>query len=78
MKVQDQYLKFFKKEETHALYVGYCLDLLPWVGVCHAKTEADAYKKLCTMVEEVIVELESKGKPLPPPSTRPMREAIPA
>ncbi len=78
MKVQDQYLKFVKREETDALYAGYCPDLFPWVGVCHAETEADAYKKLCTPVEEEIVELESKGKPLPPPSTRPMREAIPA
>ena len=78
MKAQDQYLKFVKWEETDALYVGYCPDLFPWGGVCHAETEADAYKKLCALVEEEIVELESKGKPLPPASTRPMREAIPA
>ena len=58
MKVQDQYLKFVKREETDALYAGYCPDLFPWVGVCHAETEADAYKKLCTPVEEEIVELE--------------------
>ena len=77
MKAQDQYLKFVKWEETDALYVGYCPDLFPWGGVCHAETEANAYKKLCTLVEEEIVELESKGKPLPPPSTRPMREVIP-
>ena len=78
MKAQDQYLKFVNREETDALYVGYCPDLFPRVSVCHAETEADAYKKLCTLVEEEIVELESKGKPLPPPSTRTMREAIPA
>ena len=58
MKVQDQYLKFVKREETDALYVCYCPDLFPWGGVCHAETEADAYKKLCTLVEEEIVELE--------------------
>ena len=78
MKAQDQYLKFVKREETDALYVGYCLDLFLRVSVCHAETEADAYKKLCTLVEEEIVELDSKGKPLPPPSTRPMLDAIPA
>ena len=78
MKAQDQYLKFVKREETDAIYVVYCPDLFPRVSVCHADTEADAYKKLSTLVEEEIVELESKGKPLPPPSTRPMREAIPA
>ena len=78
MKAQDQYLKFVKWEETDTLYVGYCPDLFPWGGVCHAETKADPYKKLCTLVEEEIVELESKGKPLPPLSTRPMREVIPA
>ena len=51
MKAQDQYLKFVKWEETDALYAGYCPDLFPWGGVCHAETEADAYKKLCTLVE---------------------------
>ncbi|HCV99000.1 MAG TPA: pilus assembly protein HicB [Verrucomicrobiales bacterium] len=78
MKAQDQYLKFVKLEETDALYVGYCPDLFPWGGVCHAETEEDNYKKISTLVEEEIVKLESKGKPLPPPSARPMREAIPA
>ena len=73
MKALNQYLKFVKWEETDALYVGYCPNLFPWGGVCHAETEADAYKKLCTLVEEEIVELESKGKTLPPPSTRLMR-----
>ena len=48
MKAQDQYLKFVKWEETDALYLGYCPDLFPWVGVCHAETEADVYKKLGT------------------------------
>ena len=62
MKAQNQYLKFVKWEETDALYVGYCPNLFPWSGVCHAETEADAYKKLCTLVEEEIVELESKEK----------------
>ena len=45
MKAQNQYLKFVKWEETDALYVGYCPNLFPWGGVCHAETEADAYKK---------------------------------
>ena len=78
MKAQDQYLKFVKREETDALYEGYSPYFFPRVSVYHAETEADAYKKLCTLVEEEIVELESKGKPLPPLSTRPMREVIPA
>ncbi|MFQ3169386.1 MAG: hypothetical protein ACI8QI_001951 [Limisphaerales bacterium] len=78
MKAQDQYLKFVKWEEADALYVGYCPDLFPWGGVCHAETEADAYTQLCTLVEEETVELKEQGKALPTPSTRPMREAIPA
>ncbi|MBC8243607.1 MAG: pilus assembly protein HicB [Verrucomicrobia bacterium] len=78
MKVQDRYLKFVKWEEADALYVGYCPDLFPFGGVCHAKTETDAYNQLCALVEEELAELEEQGKPLPEPSTRPMREALPA
>lgn len=78
MKAQDQYLRFVKWEEADALYVGYCPDLFPWGGVCHAETEAKAYNQLCILVEEEILDLQKRGKPLPTPNTKPMREAIPA
>lgn len=78
MKPQDQYLKFVRWEEDDQLYVGYCPDLFPWGGVCHAKTEEEAFRTLCQLVQDEVDELTATGKPFPPPSTRPMRDAVPA
>jgi predicted RNase H-like HicB family nuclease len=78
MKAEDRYLKFIRWEEEDRLYVGYCPDLFPWGGVCDGATEEEAYKKLCILVGEEVEELVQAGKPLPPSSTRPMRDAIPA
>jgi hypothetical protein len=74
MKIEDRYLKFVRWSEDDRLYVGYCPDLFPWGGVCHAKTEAEAYRKLCALVSEEIRDLQRAGKELPPSTTRPMRE----
>jgi predicted RNase H-like HicB family nuclease len=78
MKPQDQYLKFVRWEEDDQLYVGYCPDLFPWGGVCHGNSEEEAFGTLCQLVQEEVEELIAAGKPLPMPSTRPMREAVPA
>jgi hypothetical protein len=78
MKAQDQYLKFVRWEENDNLYIGYCPDLFPWGGVCHAASEDDAYRQLCALVEEEVEQLGAEGKPLPHPSTRAMREAVPS
>ncbi len=76
MKTEDLYLKFIRFHEADGLYVGYCPDLFPWGGVCDGATEEDAYHQLCALVREEVAELHSFGKALPPPSTRPMREAV--
>jgi hypothetical protein len=78
MKAQDSYLKFVRWNEQDRLYVGYCPDLFPWGGVCHASTEEDAYRELCSLVREEIEQLQRTGKALPPAATRPMRDAVPA
>ena len=78
MKAQDQYLKFVQWEEADGVYVGYCPDLFPWGGVCHAAAEEEAYRQLCLLVHDEVEELPKESKELPPPSTRPMRDAIPA
>ena len=78
MKAQDQYLKFVRWEDEDSLYIGYCPDLFPWGGVCHGTTEEDAYRQLCALVADEVEELRANGKELPAPSTRPMREAVPA
>jgi predicted RNase H-like HicB family nuclease len=78
MKPQDRYLKFVRWEEQDGLYVGYCPDLFPFGGVCHGATEEETYRELTVLVAEEVAELQRAGQELPPPSTRPMREAVPA
>jgi len=78
MKAQDQYLRFVRWEEADGSYVGYCPDLFPWGGVCHGETEEAAYRELCGLVTEEVDQLQAAGQELPAPSTRPMREAVPA
>ena len=78
MKPQDRYLKFVRWEETDSVYVGYCPDLFPWGGVCHATTEDEAYRQLLALVTGEVEDLQQAGKELPPPTTRPMRDAVPA
>jgi hypothetical protein len=78
MKVEDQYLKFIRWEEQDRIYVGYCPDLFPWGGVCHGRTEPEAYRQLCALVREEVSQLRRAGKDLPQVSTRPMRDAVPA
>jgi hypothetical protein len=78
MKAADKYLKFVRWDDEDRLYVGYCPDLFPWGGICHAATEDEAYRQVCVLVREEVEELQQAGKELPPVSTRPMREAVPA
>ena len=78
MKAQDRYLKFVRWEETDGLYVGYCPDLFPWGGVCHGASEEETFRQLCALVQEEVAQLRKASKELPPASTRPMREAVPA
>jgi hypothetical protein len=78
MKPQDRYLKFVRWEDASLAYVGYCPDLFPWGGICHAETELEAYRQLAELVAEEVADLQRAGGDLPPPATRPMREAVPA
>lgn len=74
MKTKDQYLKFVRWSDQDNVYVGYCPDLFPWGGVCHADTEEKAYAEICALVREEIKELQRDGKQLPSSITRPMRD----
>ena len=78
MKPQDEYLQFVRWSEADGAYVGFCPDLFPAGGVCHGRTAVAAYKRLAEIVEDTVVTAQKQGLELPPPSTRPMREAIPA
>ena len=76
MKPADRYLKYVRWETQDSKYVGYCPDLFPWGGVCHADTEEETYRELCRLVDEEVAELQKESKALPEPVTRPMREAV--
>ncbi|GMV20347.1 MAG: hypothetical protein AMXMBFR57_02960 [Acidimicrobiia bacterium] len=78
MKPQDLYLKFVQWDDSDDCYVGYCPDLFPFGGVCHAATEEDAYRQLCALVVDEVDALQRAGRALPRPGTRPMRDAVPA
>jgi predicted RNase H-like HicB family nuclease len=78
MKAEDQYLKFVRWEDEDELYVGYCPDLFPWGGVCHASTEEDAFRELCGLVRGEVEDLMKSGKSLPPSNTRATKDAVPA
>jgi hypothetical protein len=76
MKAEDRYLKFVRWSDDDRAYVGYCPDLFPWGGVCHGATEESAYRTLRLLVHEEVAHLHKGRKALPPPSTRPMRDAV--
>jgi predicted RNase H-like HicB family nuclease len=78
MKPQDQYLQFVRWSDEDNAYVGYCPDLFPWGGVCHGMTSVEAFTKLSEIVEDTVTTAQEQGLELPPPSTRPMREPVPA
>jgi len=78
MKAQDQYLLFVRWEEEDQAYVGYCPDLYPSGGVCHGATAVEAFTRLSEIVVDTVETAQAAGLPLPPTSTRPMREAVPA
>jgi hypothetical protein len=60
------------------LHVGYCPDLFPWGGVCHGATPVETFTQLSEIVEDMVNTAQAQGLALPLPSTRPMREAVPA
>ena len=78
MKTQDQYLQFVRWSEEDQAYVGFCPDLFPCGGVCHGATAVEAFTRLSEIVEDMVNTAQAQGLALPPPSTRPMREAVPA
>ncbi len=53
MKTEDQYFKFVLWNEDDSLYIGYCLDLFPWGGVCYGDIEETTYHQLCVLVRKM-------------------------
>ena len=76
MKTEDRYHKFVQWSEEDGAYVGYCPDLFPAGGVCHAATPVAAYANLCQIVVETVAETQTAGLELPLARTKPMLEPL--
>lgn len=74
MRTKDKYLMFVQWSEEDQAYVGYCPDLFPAGGVCHAGAAPDAFALLCDIVEDTVSTAEKAAIALPEARTRPMRE----
>lgn len=74
MKTSDRYLKYVEWSEEDQLYIGYCPDLFPHGGVCHAATEVAAYEELSAIVSAHVTDLEASAEAMPPRLTKPSRE----
>jgi predicted RNase H-like HicB family nuclease len=76
MKTSDRYLKYVEWSEEDQLYIGYCPDLFPHGGVCHAVTELEAFEELSQIVSQHVADLEADSEPMPPRLTKPSRELV--
>lgn len=74
MKTSDRYHKYVEWSEDDQLYIGYCPDLFPFGGVCHADSEVEAYSQLAAIVEEHVEELDKSHEAMPPVLTKPARQ----
>jgi len=70
-KRSDQYHKWVEWSDEDGVYVGKGPDLITGI---HGPDPKKVYADLCEVVEEVIMHLESEGRPLPAPKVRPMQE----
>jgi hypothetical protein len=71
MKPADQYHKWVEWSEEDHTYIGKCPDLITGI---HGDDPVRLYSELCGIVEQVIEELNSSGRPLPVSRTKPMME----
>lgn len=73
MKKSDQYHKWVEWSEEDEAYLGKCPDLITGI---HGDDPKKVYAELCQVIEEVIAHFESEGRPLLPPTFRPMQEVL--
>jgi predicted RNase H-like HicB family nuclease len=71
MKVSDKYHKWVEWSEEDQAYLGKCPDLITGI---HGDDPLQVYGDLCEVVENVIRDFQSEGRPLPPPRVRLMQE----
>lgn len=71
MRPSDRYHKWIEWSDRDAVYLGRCPDVITGI---HGSDPVRLYDELCTVVDEVLKELERSERTLPAPLTRPMRE----
>jgi predicted RNase H-like HicB family nuclease len=71
MRTADAYHKWVEWSDEDGVYLGKCPDLITGI---HGDDPVKLYAELTELVEEVISYFEESGRPLPPPTVRPMRE----
>jgi len=62
-KASDRYLKIVEWSDDDQCYIGRCPALFG--GGCHGDNETDVYVELCTVVDDVIADMETGGEQLP-------------
>ncbi len=71
MKPIDQYHKWVEWSDEDGVYIGRCPDLITGI---HGDDPVLVYEQLCQTVDDVIAHFQSKGRPLPQPTVKPMRD----
>jgi predicted RNase H-like HicB family nuclease len=71
MKLVDQYHKWVEWSDEDGVYIGRCPDLVTGI---HGDDPIRVYEELCQTIDETIAHFQSEGRPLPPPTVKPMRE----
>jgi predicted RNase H-like HicB family nuclease len=71
MKPADRYHKWVEWSDEDQVYIGRCPDLVTGI---HGDDPVLVFRELCEVVEDVVSHLESEGRALPQPRTRPMME----
>ena len=71
MRPTDAYHKWVEWSDEDGVYLGKCPDLITGI---HGDDPVKLYAELTEIVAEVVSHFEASGRPLPPPTVRPMRE----
>lgn len=71
MRPSDRYHKWIEWSDQDGAYLGRCPDVITGI---HGADPVRLYDEPCTVVDEVLTELEQSERTLPQPLTRPMRE----
>ena len=73
MRASDQYHKWVEWSDEDQTYIGKCPDLITGI---HGDDPVNVYRELCEVIEDVIRQFATEGRPLPRPRIRPMQDVM--